>query len=270
MWIERDLPLKFWIQRWLLNISSTFFDWQVIYSERFFDVEQVQDFVFSFNIFSILLAIAIFGLILYSICFLFTNCSSRNSFFLLLLISVPAVVFGFPDLILGGQRSTVARYMMGIPLGIQLIVAYCIGTKISCFNDQNWQRLLWRIVLVITVTLSVVCSWQMIKAPTWWNKYSSYYNAEVADIVNQSEKPLVISNVKRISRSTSLSYKLKDNANFLLLEESNSIPNIPNTFTDIFLFRPYPNFLQNLQQNNSYTIEPVFTEGHLYKLNFKE
>lgn len=270
MWIERDLPLKFWIQRWILNISATFFDWQVIYPERLFDVEQVQDFVVNFNgVFLILLA-AIFCLIIYSIYFLLSNASLKNSFFILLLIGVPAVALGLPDLILGGQRSTVARYVMGIPLGIQLIVAYCISTKISCLNYANWQRFFWRGILVITVTLSLVCSWQMIQAPTWWNKYSSYYNAEVANIINKTEKPLIISNVKRISRSTSLSYQLKDNAKFLLLEESNNIPTIPNTFTSIFLFRPYPDFLQKLQQNNSYIIEPVFVKGHLYKLDFKK
>lgn len=263
MWIERDLSLHFWLQRWLLNISATFFDWQVIYSERLFDVETVRDFTFSFNnVFSFLI-IPIFGLILYSLYFLFRNASINNSLFIVLLISVTAVALGLPDLISGGQRSTVARYILAVPLGIQLIVGYCIAVKMK-------YRKLWRFIFAITLTLSLVCSWAMVQSPTWWNKYSSYYNEEVAKIINQAENPLIISNAKRISRSTSLSYQLRDDANFLLLDEENDLPLITSEFENIFLFRPYPDFIGKLQQNSSYTIEPVFIEGHLYKLSFNQ
>jgi uncharacterized membrane protein len=259
MWIERDLPLHFWLQRWFLNISATFFDWQVIYTERLFDVEKVRDFTFSLNNLSWL--IILFGLILYSIYFLIRNAPRNSSLFVVLLISVTAVALGLPDLISGGQRSTVARYILAIPLGIQLIVGYCIGVKMKYGK-------LWRFILAITITLSLVCSWQMVQANTWWNKYSSYYNGEVAQIINQTERPLVISNAERISRSTSLSYQLRDDAKFLLLDEEDDLPTISAEFEQIFLFRPYPEFLEKLQQNKLYTIKPIFIEGHLYQLTF--
>ena len=270
MWIERDLPLNFWLQRWMLNLSAAFFDWQTVYSERLFDVEKVQDFTFNYTNPIAFLIVAIAALMVYCCYFLLTNASYGSSLFLLLLIIVPATILALPDLISGGQRSTIARYLIAVPLGFQLIVAYCIGTKISSLKTHSWQRQLWRVICVFTITLSVVCSWQMIQSATWWNKYSSYYNAEVAQIINQAQSPLVISNVKRISRSTSLSHQLNKNARFLLLKESNDIPAIEdNNFTDIFLFRPYPNFLQKLQQNNAYNIEPIFAKGHLYKLTIK-
>ena len=268
MWIERDLPLKFWVQRWFLNISATFFDWQTVYSERFFDVEKVQDFVFPFGNVLSWLIIPIFILIFYSVYFLISYCDRNGSFFIVLLIGVTALGLGLPDLILGGQRSTIARYIMAVPLGIQLIVGYCIAVNMSQQNNSNWQRQLWRFILAIVITVSLVCSWRMIQTPTWWNKYSSYYNGAVAEIINQTEMPLIISNHKRISRATSLSYQVRDNAKFLLLDEDDTLPVIYDDFSEIFLFRPYPEFLQNLQQNKSYNIEPVFTEGHLYKLSF--
>ena len=261
MWIERDLPFHFWIQRWGLNVSATFFDWQTIYPERLFDVENVRDFTFSFNNVFSWLIIPVFGLILYSIYFLWRNASRNSSLFILLLISVTAVALGLPDLISGGQRSTVARYILAVPLGIQLIVGYCIAVKM-----KYWK--LWRFIFAITLTFSLVCSWQMLQADTWWNKYSSYYNGEVAQIINQTERPLVISNAKRISRSTSLSYQVRDDANFLLLDEEDDLPTSILKFKNIFLFRPYPDFLEKLQQNKAYTIKPVFTEGHLYQLTF--
>ncbi|VEP14242.1 conserved membrane hypothetical protein [Hyella patelloides LEGE 07179] len=270
MWVERDLPLNFWLQRWFLNISSTFFDWQVVYQERFFDVEQVQDFTFSFNSVFSWLVIPIFGLIIYSTYYFVTHTSRHSSFFITVLMGVTAVALGFPDLIWGGQRSTVARYILAIPLGIQLIVGYCLAVNMSNLKYSHWHKQIWRLIFALTITLSLVCSWQMLQSPTWWNKYSSYYNAEVAKIINLTEKPLIISNAKRISRSTSLSYQLQDNAKFLLLDESDNLPSIPSEFSNIFLFRPFPDFLQKLQQNNLYTIEPVFIEGHLYKITYNK
>ena len=263
MWIERDLPFHFWLQRWLLNISATFFDWQVIYPERLFDVEQVRDFTFNFNKVFSWLIILIFCLILYSIYFLWHNASGKSSLFIGLLISVTAIALGLPDLISGGQRSTVARYVLAVTLGIQLIVGYCIAVKMKYFR-------LWRFIFAMTITLSLVCSWAMVRSSTWWNKYSSYYNEEVSQIINKTEKPLIISNTKRISRSTSLSYQLQDDANFLLLDEEDDSLSISSEFDNIFLFRPYPEFLEKLQQNNSYIIKPLFVEGHLYQLSFKK
>ena len=270
MWIERDIPLKFWLQRWLLNISTTFFDWQTIYSERFFDVEKVRDFIFPWGNVVSWLIIPIFALIIYSIYFLIRHGDRNSSFFIITLIGVSAIALGLPDLIFGGQRSTIARYIMAVPLGIQLIVGYCMAVNMNYIKNSSWQRQLWRFIFATVITVSLVSSWQMIQAPTWWNKYSSYYNGAVAEMVNQTDSPLIISNHKRISRATSLSYQLRDDAKFLLLDEDDSLPVIPESYNNIFLFRPYPDFLQKLEQNESYNIEPVFTEGHLYKLSFKE
>jgi len=267
MWIERDLPLRFWLQRWMLNLSATFFDWQSVFSERFFDVEKVQDFNFPFDQAIALGLIPIFGLIFYSCYFLIRYAPRKSSFLLICLIGVAAFSLGLPDLISGGQRSTVARYMLAVPIGIQIIVGYCLATKISSPKIRNWQRLVWRCILAIALTTSLLCSWKMVQAPTWWNKYSSYHNAQVAEIVNQSETPLIISNAKRISRSTSLSYQLRENAKFLLLDPEDNLPSFDKQqFSDIFLFRPYPEFLAHLQQNPAQTIETVFAEGHLYRL----
>jgi uncharacterized membrane protein len=269
MWIERDIPLKFWLQRWVLNISATFFDFQAIYRERLFDVEKVQDFTFSFNNAIAYLIFPIFTLILYSFYFVIRHNSRSSSFFILVLMGVTALGLGLPDLVFGGQRSTIARYTLAVFLGIQLIVGYCLAVNMSNGKSRNWQRFFWRSLLAFIITFSLVCSWQIIKAPTWWNKYSSYYNVEVAEIINRSKQPLIISNTERISRSTSLSYHLKNNAKFLLLEESDTIPPITSEFSDLFLFRPYDEFLAQLQQNKFYIIEPMFPKGHLYRLFIK-
>jgi uncharacterized membrane protein len=269
MWIERDIPLKFWLQRWVLNISAIFFDFQAIYRERLFDVEEVQDFTFNFNNAIAYLIFPIFILIFYSIYFLVRHNLRSSSFFILVLMGVSALGLGLPDLVFGGQRSTVARYILAVSLGIQLIVGYCLAVNMSNSKSSNWQQQLWRLIFAAIITLSLICSWQMIQAPTWWNKYSSYYNAEVAEVINRSQQPLIISNTERISRSTSLSYHLKNNAKFLLVDENDKLPNITTEFSDIFLFRPYDEFLVQLQQNKSYIVKLILLKGHLYRLSIR-
>lgn len=269
MWIERDISLKFWLQRWVLNISATFFDFQGIFPEILFDVEKVQDFTFSFDNAISLLIIPLFALIFYSIYFLIKHSYRQSSYFILLLMGVTILGLGLPDLLFGGQRSTIARYILAVIVSIQIIVGYFFANKMNSLNAKQWQNQLWRGLFCLLITLSLISSWQMVQAPTWWNKYSSYYNAEVATIINQAENPLIISNTERISRSTSLSYLLKNDAKFLLLDEKDTIPSIASEYSQIFLFRPFDDFLAQLQQNESYKIEPIFAQGHLYQLSIK-
>ena len=265
MWIERDLPLHFWLQRWVLNLSSTFFDWQVVYPERFFDVEKVSDFWVPWS-FPFLGGIFLLSLLLlYSLYFLLRYSDFAQSFFLLTLIGGTAIGLGFPDLAFGGQRSTVARYVIAVPLAIEVIVGYALAA--STVSGRIVFKQLWRGILLFLLTTSLLCSWQMLQAPTWWNKYSSYYNSQTAELINQSPQPLVISNAKRISRSTSLSYELKDNSKFLLMDQDDDLSTIPRDRTyDLFIFRPYPEFLQRLQDSPQFSVETIFAPGHLYKL----
>ncbi len=261
-WIERDLPLHFWLQRWVLNISATFFDWQAVFAERFFDVEKVTDFWLPWGNGIAIAMVLLFLLLLYSLYFLLRYEDLAISIFLIFSIGATAVSLGLPDLISGGQRSTVARYIIAIPLLIQVIVGYCLAANIAV-SRQIFKQL-WRFILFFLLTISLLCSWKMVQAPTWWSKYSSYHNAQVAEIINQTPQPLIISNAKRISRPTSLSYELNDNAKFLLLDKQDSLPDISSNY-DVFLFRPYPEFLQR-QIDNGRQIEPIFPQGHLYKL----
>ncbi len=260
-WIERDLPLSFWLQRWFLNISTTFFDWQTLFPERLFDVERVMDFALPWGAI-VAGIIPLLLLLLYSAYFLLRYEDFSQSFFLLTIIGATALGLALPDLIWGGQRSTVARYIIAVPLTIQVIVGYCLAANIAA--SRNIMKQLWRFILLFLLTISLLCSWKMVQAPTWWNKYSSYYNAQVAEIINQAPQPLIISNAKRISRSTSLSYQIKDDAKFLLLDKQDVLPDLPLDYS-VFLFRPYPEFLQR-QIDSGLQIKPVFPQGHLYKL----
>jgi len=71
-----------------------------------------------------------------------------------------------------------------------------------------------------------------------WNKYSSYYNPHVAQIINQTTQPLVIRARKGKSHNISVAMNLSQKR--LLLVDGTKIPNIIDGFSDI-LFRSSEN-----------------------------
>ena len=87
-----------------------------------------------------------------------------------------------PDLISGGQRSTIPRYLIPAYLGIQLSMAYLLATKLTKFTNKIEHKF-WQIATVLLISLGIISCGISSQAETWWNKYSSYYDGEVARII---------------------------------------------------------------------------------------
>ena len=204
-WIEREISLHVWLQRWCLNLGSIFFDLQISYGDRLFDVQTGQDSLLDFSNPITYSLIPTLLLIAYSLYYL-TRYGKHSSLFILLLIGMSAALLGLPDLISGGQRSTISRYIIPVHLGIELAVAYCLTAKITNPKTSQKQRRLWQVIAIVLVSGGLWCSGNIVTADTWWNKYSSYYNPQISKIIQQSSTPLIIGSSERISRLTSLSY----------------------------------------------------------------
>ncbi|HIK28815.1 MAG: glycosyltransferase family 39 protein [Oscillatoriaceae bacterium SKW80] len=262
-WVAREIPFFTLFKRWLLNLSAIFFDMQVIYNERLFDVEAGQDGnIFATVNFLIYLIVPILILVGYAVYFVCRQTTGRIWLSLITLIVVPAMAMVLPDIISGGQRSGIARYLIPSYLGIQIAVAYLLAVKIT------GQRLVWRVVAIAIFTAGIISCIVSGQAETWWNKYSCYYNIRVAKIINQTPRPLVISSSERVSRLVSLSYKLNPHTNLLLVENGN-LPKISEKFSDVFLFRPSGKLLEKIKRDDIYKIQPVYTIGSLWKLKIK-
>jgi N-glycosylase/DNA lyase len=119
-------------------------------------------------------------------------------------------------------------------------------------------------MLIATLTVSLISTLIMHNSSTWWNKYSSYYNQEVATIINQSDKPLVLGNVSRIIRTTSLSHHLKPETKFMFFDDQTSI-NIPSNYSDVYVFRPLANLVKGLESQN-YQVTPIHQKGKLWQV----
>ncbi|MFP3422671.1 hypothetical protein R0K19_25210, partial [Bacillus sp. SIMBA_161] len=70
-------------------------------------------------------------LIIYSFYFLYRQGSQQQWWFILTLIGSTALALAIPDLVTGGQRSTIGRYAIACHIGVELTLAYCLGSYLK-------------------------------------------------------------------------------------------------------------------------------------------
>lgn len=276
-WTGRDIGVGTLAQRWLLNLSSLWFDFQVRFpGMQLFDVEQGQDFAALAQPI-VWLGFGFVGLAIASLYLCCRHLPRSVSSFLLLLMALPSGLLLIPDLLSGGQRTGIARYLLPSYLAITIAVAYGLAwlfaqrQKWLGVSLKNWGRSLLALLLILSIFSNSVSA----QASTWWNKYSCFYDAAVAEQINGVEDAIVISSPRRASRLLALSYQLNPETPLWFVGETGLEPEnrqlkLPERFQTLFLFRPSNELVGALTENSAYEIEPVFEEGHLWKINIVE
>ncbi|MBE9051177.1 glycosyltransferase family 39 protein [Nostocales cyanobacterium LEGE 11386] len=209
------------ISFWLMQISRIFFDLN-------FDLN---------NPLSYLVSPIFLTLVGYAIYFLCYTTNYKTWLFVVTLIIVPALPIMLPDLFSGDMTSISEPYLIPAYLGIQITVAYLLGTQIS--SGIVLRRRIWQMIMVLVIVCGLISYRVSYEAETWWHKEVSYSNPLVANIINLSESPLLISDSEGINYGNvfSLSYLVQPKVRFKLLKNQ-IIPDIPDGFTDIFLLNP--------------------------------
>lgn len=184
--------------------------WILSFSSLFFDLDMGVDHPITY-----LLRLPFIVLILVALHHIQTTSSHVASGFVLTSAIIPFLALALPDLILGGQRSAITRYLICSFPGIQLAVAYLIGTYL--LRQRIWQGI-WAIMLTASLASCVVSAY----SSTWWSKGVSYANAKTAAVLNDLDAPLVISdrgdNYLNQGNLISLSYRLDADVRLLLLD----------------------------------------------------
>ncbi len=203
----------------------------------------------------------------YAIYVLVKNNSVKTWFFVIALMGVTGTALILPDLILGGQRSTITRYGIPAYLGLQISWAYLLTHKISdiLLNSQQKQR--WKLVFVAIGLSGIISGLVSTIHPVWWHKsYTrSRYIPATAEIVNLSPTPLVISDVEP-GRILPLSHRLKSDVYLQLVVPSN-IPLLPDEkFSDIFLYRPSEVLIEGIQEIYQAKVEEMYKKGWLWRV----
>lgn len=192
-----------------------------------------------FNIITVPLVLFLCG---YSIYFIYRN-STQSWLFIFNLLAIAALLLAIPDFLTNGQRTLQARFLIPCYLSIQISVAYLLTRKITSPYFPKWHKQIWSWIAIVTLTGGMFSSTKIAYSETAWNKGKNQNDLEIARIVNQTAKPLlVVSNYQSLYDCNatylfSFSHLLKPKIKLLLANQSSiSIPD--NSFSKIFLYNP--------------------------------
>ena len=198
------------------------------------------------------------GFILIAFLSLYRHNKPEIHLLIICLILVPALGLMLPDLIQGGQKSIMTRYFIPSLLGIQISIAYWLARNRFLFSKI---RLM---ILGLLIILGIVSCSISSQANTWWNKTVGYHNPEIANMINQYEQPLIISNNRDINVGSliSLSYLLEDKVR-LLLTTTENIPLVKqNDFSEVLIWNISEESLIQFQAKNNCSVSVL--EGKYY------
>jgi uncharacterized membrane protein len=250
-WTRADVGFDYLAKLWTLSFTALFND---------IDFGFNNGFTYLFRLPHLLLIIAA----LYSV---YRRAAKSPKFFILTSVFVPFLLLVIPDLVLGGKRSAVSRYLVSSYPGVQLAVAYLLAIGLNHVRS-SWQRF-WQWVLCLSLTISIISCGISAQAKTWWNKDLSYYNAEVAKQVNaaaQTASPVVISDMgddyTNMGDLLSLSYEFQENVRLLLVNQSPDFSQLPEN-APVFVWRPSKRLKTELEK--TWDLETVNHPARLSK-----
>ncbi|WP_016953113.1 glycosyltransferase family 39 protein [Anabaena sp. PCC 7108] len=197
-WLTGAVPIKSLVKAWLLNISRLFFDFN--YSFIYFDL------------LSYLGMAIILILVLYSLYFLIRHTKKQTWSFIIILILFNVLPLSLLDIISGGKRSAVSRYLIPAYLGIQIAVAHLIVIRIFKVDTKEMWRKFWKLAVSLLISISIVSCIISSQTDAWWIKLSSFDIPKVAKIININKNSLVIC---QGILPFDLSYNLKGEFDFL-------------------------------------------------------
>jgi uncharacterized membrane protein len=237
--VRRELSTESMVDRWLANLNRVFFD---------IDLDYVN--LENGNI--IVLVLVVFVLV-----WLCRQTPSVSKLFILVMITATVLPLLLPDLLIGGRRSGVFRYLIPCYLSIQLAVAHFLATQLAA--QRQWQHRVGRTALLsltLAGMLSILISSQ---AEVWWTKSIDRSGSypQIARLINRTEAPLLISDSSRAIGTLSISHLLKPNVSLKLLPEFRR-QRIPSGFSDVFVLDGSKGYFRKLRQQQHYKAIRMF------------
>ena len=199
--------------------------------------------------------------------------------YLALLLVLPTALLLVPDLLFGGIRSSNARYLMPVWLGVVAVLAIGLDqafTRVSvtlvservsnrkriCSLNRVLRMLVWLSVLCI-VGLAMATNIRHARQQAPWTKSLSISLPEVAQIINQSANPLLVGNQERHHPGNlfALANILKPEAKLQLVPiAQESTWTLPAHQGAVYLYSPTDQFRHALEKNNQVKTRLVFED----------
>ena len=262
-WVYAQPSFTAFIQSWTISLSRLFVDldrgwcWGLESSYCRYPLNFHEPLIY------LIIPIAI--LVGYSIYWVFCTSALRIWLFILTLVGVTALALIIPDLILGGQRSSMTRYFTPSILGIQLAVSYCFAAKITSESVRALSQKIWRIIMVSIISIGILSCAMSSQSETWWNKIHNYDTYPISRILNKADNPLLLyrfSNNLKIGTLGNyimpIAHLLDPKVKIIVMLKSDYIPKIPDKFDNIFTIKPSQKFREIIEQSNQYQMKLVY------------
>jgi uncharacterized membrane protein len=250
-----------------ISLWSMVSSWIFQPSRIFLDLNVTKDSHYLSIFFASLSAIILFALIGYSIYSLYKTAPKSTSYFITILIIITPLILSLKGLFSGDARSTTLRYLIPSYMGVQIAVAYLLSRKIFGVSVNVQDRQFWQLATIAIVACGVISCAVSYQSSYWWNK-GAFQNLQVAKIVNQSAKPLIVSSGvfstdgSIVGNILSLSHVLDQKVRLILTVEP-EVPTIPSSnYSDVFLYKPSASLIRRFEQE--YEIEPTNGEDDVW------
>jgi uncharacterized membrane protein len=180
----------------------------------------------------------------------------------LLIAALPAstvFVLVIPDLLVGGQRSGTARYLIPGFLGLQLAVAYLLSQLLTA--AKRWQARMGQVLAVTLLLGGMTSCWVIVHANYWWTKAEARMTDRILEVLNRSPNSLVIgpSNQTSLIKFITLSLDLNVPTSFWMVKDPNQLV-IADQFQEVFVLNPTNTELAGSNQAN-YQLTPTIAEN---------
>lgn len=240
---------------WIRNLTLPFIDFNINSDSH----------LISLLLFSIYL-LALLYFLTKSFNYLIARSRKKALLFLASLLIIPCSILIIHDFGKGGQMTMRANYLIPSLLSIQITFANLLGNKIRS------QKGIWLSVTAAFLSLSIASCSMMTNSNIWWNKNSENIHHQLAEIINQSELPLIISDVltdDEYIKPFSISHYLNEKAKFMFFFEPTENEgwqkiDLPNRYSEIFLYAPSESLKTYLVENYGYSLIPLFEQSDLY------
>ncbi len=244
-WLNEDQPLTELIIKWVENIIR-------ILSAPF-PSQDIRLLFFAIPI-CILLAWSVFRMI--------SKTHLRSWLLPTLLCIIPLGIFMVSDLLWGGQKSTVFRYLLPSYIGALLILGFGLSSNYRELHKYSRNYAFVKGVIFYSVLIvAISASWFNLQSPTWWGTESSSEISAAQAIVNNSNQAMVISD-QRFGDFMFFAFLLRPTDYILWLKPNHNINEgyISDDSKSIFLWGPSASLFdkaKNLAERRKFMIEPL-------------
>jgi uncharacterized membrane protein len=194
---------------------------------------------------------------------------------------VGLLIMGLPIGLFGQSLHGVlpSRYMLPSYVGVQLAIGYLLGSRLNWHGPLR-HRWIWPSSLVLLVLIGVISNSTHAQAASWWNKSFSECNLAIADRINQSPHPLILSDgtggpffdhalsniisVARIVKPETM-FQIGMEAQPMTDGRSETIDFAAGDFSDRFVLTPSNNLRRSLAAKYGDRLEPLAKLTHPYR-----